>query len=125
MGIITPKKLILVKIRLEKVGLSAVYIQKVQENFKRRSGSNTKGVHYQDMSHPVGDSHLVGKSLKSISSIPILTFERPRKVFSGVSGGRSTLTRFNLVITPKSNTRYSFHPLPVLKAGDQTVQVNE
>ena len=33
-GIISPNKLILVKIRLEKVDLGEVYIQKEQENFK-------------------------------------------------------------------------------------------
>ena len=37
--IISPKKHILVKIRLEKVDLGEVYIQKEQENFKKRSSS--------------------------------------------------------------------------------------
>ena len=39
--IISPNKHILVKIRLEKVDLGEVYIQKEQENFKKRSRSNT------------------------------------------------------------------------------------
>ena len=51
-GIISPKKLILVKIRLEKVDLGEVYIQKEQENFKKRSSSNTVGGPLH-MSHPV------------------------------------------------------------------------
>ena len=42
-GIISRNKLILVKIRLEKVDLGEVYIQKEQENFKKRSISNTIG----------------------------------------------------------------------------------
>ena len=46
------KKHILVNIRLEEVDLCEVYIQKEQENFKKRSSSNTRGgpIH---MSHPV------------------------------------------------------------------------
>ena len=44
--IISPNKHILVKIRLEKVDLGEVYIQKEQENFKKRSSSNTIGGHY-------------------------------------------------------------------------------
>ena len=49
---ILPNKHILVKIRLEKVDLGEVYIQKEQENFKKRSSSNTiwGPLH---MSHPV------------------------------------------------------------------------
>ena len=48
----TPNKLIVVKIRLEKIDLGEFYIQKEQENFKKPSSSNTKGgpIH---MSHPV------------------------------------------------------------------------
>ena len=41
--IFSPNKHILVKIRLEKVDLGEVYIQKEQENFKKRSSSNTIG----------------------------------------------------------------------------------
>ena len=52
-GIILPNKLTLVKIRLEKVDLGEVYIQKEQENFKKRSSSNTIGGPLH-MSHPVG-----------------------------------------------------------------------
>ena len=48
----TPNKLILVKIRLEKVDLGEVYIQKEQENFKKLSNSNTIGGPLH-MSHPV------------------------------------------------------------------------
>ena len=51
-GIISPNKLILVKIRLEKVDLSEVYIEKEQENFKKRPSSNTIGGSLH-MSHPV------------------------------------------------------------------------
>ena len=43
---ISPNKLILVKIRLEKlikVDLGEIYIQKEQENFKKCSSSNTTG----------------------------------------------------------------------------------
>ena len=50
--IISPNKHILVKIRLEKVDLGEVYIQKEQENFKKRSSSNTIGGPLH-MSHPV------------------------------------------------------------------------
>ena len=50
--IISPNKHILVKIRLEKVDLGEVYIQKEQENFKKRSTSNTLGGPLH-MSHPV------------------------------------------------------------------------
>ena len=50
--IISPNKHILVKIRLEKVDLGKVYIQKEQENFKKRSSSNTVGGPLH-MSHPV------------------------------------------------------------------------
>ena len=51
-GIISPNKLILVKIRLEKVDLGEVYIQKEQENFKKCSSFNTiRGPLH--MSHPV------------------------------------------------------------------------
>ena len=42
-GIIPPKKRIRVKIRLEKVDLGEVYIKKEQENFKKRTSSNTIG----------------------------------------------------------------------------------
>ena len=46
------KKNIQVNIRLEKVDLGEVYIQKEQENFKKRSSSNTiRGPLH--MSHPV------------------------------------------------------------------------
>ena len=45
-GIISPNKLILVKIRLEKVDLGEVYIQKEQENFKNALVLTLKGVHY-------------------------------------------------------------------------------
>ena len=38
---LSPNKHILVKIRLEKVDLGEVYIQKEQENFKKRSSFNT------------------------------------------------------------------------------------
>ena len=51
-GIISPNKFILVKIRLEKIDLGKVYIQKEQENFKKRSSSNTIGGPLH-MSHPV------------------------------------------------------------------------
>ena len=52
-GIISPNKLILqVKIRLEKIDLGEVYIQKEQENFKKRSSSDTIGGPLH-MSHPV------------------------------------------------------------------------
>ena len=51
-GIISPNKLILVKIRLEKVDLGEVYIQKEQENFNKSSSSNTIGGSLH-MSHPV------------------------------------------------------------------------
>ena len=51
-GMISPNKLILAKIRLEKVDLGEVYIQKEQENFKKRSSSSTIGGPI-DMSHPV------------------------------------------------------------------------
>ena len=51
-GIISPNKRILVKIRLEKVDLGEVYIQKEQENIKKRSSSNTTGG-LSHMSHPV------------------------------------------------------------------------
>ena len=50
-GIILPNKLILVKIRLEKVDLGEVYIQKEQESFKKRSSSNTIGSPLH-ISHP-------------------------------------------------------------------------
>ena len=50
---ISPNKLILVKIRLEKVDLGEVYIQKEQKNFKKCSSSNTTGGPLH-MSHPVG-----------------------------------------------------------------------
>ena len=50
--IISPNKHILVKIRLEKVDLGEVYIQKEQENFKKRSSSDTIGGSLH-MSHPV------------------------------------------------------------------------
>ena len=51
-GIISPNKLILVKIRQEKVDLGKVYIKKEQENFKKHSSSNTiRGPLH--MSHPV------------------------------------------------------------------------
>ena len=50
--IISPNKHILVKIRLEKVDLGEVYIQKEQENFKKRSSSNIIGGPLH-MSHPV------------------------------------------------------------------------
>ena len=43
MGYNFTKKHILVKIRLEKVDFGEVYIQKGQENFKKRSSSNTIG----------------------------------------------------------------------------------
>ena len=46
------KKNIQVNIRLEKVDLGEVYIQKEQENFKKRSSSNTIGGPLH-MSHPV------------------------------------------------------------------------
>ena len=48
----TPNKLILVKIRLQKVDLGEVYTQKVQENFKKRSYFDTLGVPLH-ISHPV------------------------------------------------------------------------
>ena len=49
---ISPNKHILVKNGLEKIDLGEIYIQKEQENFKKRSSSNTIGgpIH---MSHPV------------------------------------------------------------------------
>ena len=43
MVIISPNKHILVKIRLEKDDLGEVYIKKEQENFKKRTSSNTIG----------------------------------------------------------------------------------
>ena len=52
MGYDFTKKHILVNIRLEKVDLGEVYIQKEQENFKKRSSSNTLGGPLH-MSHPV------------------------------------------------------------------------
>ena len=55
-GIIPPKKRIRVKIRLEKVDLGEVYIQKEQENFKKRTSSNTTGGPLH-MSHPVGKTN--------------------------------------------------------------------
>ena len=45
-------KLILVKIRPEKVDLGEIYIKKEQENFKKRSSFNTIGGPLH-MSHPV------------------------------------------------------------------------
>ena len=56
-GISSPNKLILVKIRLEKVDLGEVYIQKEQENFKKRSSSNTIGGPLH-MSHPEDQNSL-------------------------------------------------------------------
>ena len=49
---ISPNKHILVKIRLEKVDLGEVYIQKEQKNIKKSSCSNTIGGPLY-MSHPV------------------------------------------------------------------------
>ena len=57
--IISPNKHILVKIRLEKVDLGEVYIQKEQENFKKRSSSYTIGGPLH-MSHPVLAVYNVG-----------------------------------------------------------------
>ena len=56
--IISPNKHILVKIRLEKVDLGEVYIQKEQENFKKRSSSNTIGGPLH-MSHPVHENFIL------------------------------------------------------------------
>ena len=53
----SPNKHILVKIRLEKVDLGEVYIQKEQENFKQYSSSNTIGGPLH-MSHPVAQLRL-------------------------------------------------------------------
>ena len=50
MGYNFTKKLILVKIRLEKVDLGEVNIKKEQENFKKRSNAIGGPLH---MSHPV------------------------------------------------------------------------
>ena len=57
-GIITPNKLILVKIRLQKVDFGEVYTHKEQENFKTHFYSYTIGGALH-MSHPVfeGLSH--------------------------------------------------------------------
>ena len=49
---ITPNKLTLVKIRLQKVVMGEVYTQKVQENFKKCSFFNTIGGPLR-MSHTV------------------------------------------------------------------------
>ena len=51
-GKITPNKLILVKIRLQKVVMGEVQTQKVQENFKKCSCFNTI-VGPLSISHPV------------------------------------------------------------------------
>ena len=48
----SPNKLILAKIRLEKVDLGEVYIQKEQENIKKHSSFNTTEGPLL-MSHPV------------------------------------------------------------------------
>ena len=68
-GIISPNKRILVKIRLEKVDLGEVYIQKEQENFKKRSNFKTNGVPLH-ISHPVASGSPEGvKSLRGIGSL--------------------------------------------------------
>ena len=67
-GIISPNKLILVKIRLEKVDLGEVYIQKEQENFKKCSSSNTIGGPLH-MSHPVEAEQFDGKKVELCSTL--------------------------------------------------------
>ena len=56
-GISSTNKLILVKIRLEKVDLDEVYIQKEQENFKKCSSFNT-------IRGPLHMSHLVDMTIQ-------------------------------------------------------------
>ena len=75
-GTISPNKLIIVKIRLEKVDLGEVCIQKEQENFKKRSSSNTIGRPLH-MSHPVtqGVKHLkVNLNQKRVTFVTSLFF---------------------------------------------------